>query len=276
MAVRSTRLALLATLTIALSLTAGGTAAAPVTLAAELAPSTTTLGAPDLDPKPVGHTSTLSATVTPGATGDVTFYDNGLQVATIPLTGSTATYTMAAYSRPGAHTITAGYQGDATFAASTSQPRQVTVGPRPVTLTIGVSSPRDATGATAQQGDDLRVVVGVRDAGTSGRQAMAGTITVWADGVIQCRGSVPVTVCHMPTAGWPLGASSVRATYDPLPLMYAGAEHTAASSAATRVMLVANKVDAVSLPASYRTFYPVADGYRDTTTLGGGATRPHP
>ncbi len=141
MAVRSTRLALLATLTIALSLTTGGTGAAPVTLAAELAPSTTSLGAPDLDPKPVGHTSTLSAMVTPGATGDVTFYDNGMPVVTIPLTGSTATYTMAAYSRPGAHTITAGYRGDATFAASTSQPRQVTVGPRPVTLTIGVRAP---------------------------------------------------------------------------------------------------------------------------------------
>jgi hypothetical protein len=256
-----------AALTVALSLLTGGAVAPPAARAWAPTPSTTTLGPPDLDPKPVGHTATLTATVTPGATGAVIFYDEDLAVATVQLTGSTAAYLLPAYAPPGLHTITAAYLGDANFGASRSEPRPVTVGPRQVTLTVGISGPHDATGATAQQGDILRVEVGVRDLGTTGSLPVSGTISVWVDGSIECGAAIPAGACDLPTAAWPLGTRSVLATYDPMPVMYAGAEHAPGSSGAVAVRLVANPVEAVGLPPTNLAFYPYPDGYRDTTTL---------
>jgi hypothetical protein len=266
MAVLVTRLAWLGTaLAIVLSLLTGGATAPPAALAAAVTPSTTTLGGPDLDPKPVGRTTDLVATVTTGAQGVVTFYDNDLPVATVPLAGSTAIYTVPPDASAGPHTIRAAYKGDATYDTSTSEPRVVTVGPRPVAMTMGISGPHDALGATAQQGDVLRVAVHVQDAGTTGSLAVAGFVTVSVDGGGSCSGTIAATVCYMRTIAWPLGSRSVAATYDPA----GGADHAAGPTAAAIVNLVENPVEAVGLSAGEQTLLPYRDGYRDTTALRG-------
>ena len=91
------------TFAIAMALMVGAAAppAASAAVAAGTALSETTLSAPSLNPKPVGLTSDLTATVTSGATGGVQFFDNDVLVATVPLNGSSqATYTVPATRRP--------------------------------------------------------------------------------------------------------------------------------------------------------------------------------
>jgi LPXTG-site transpeptidase (sortase) family protein len=84
-------------------------------------PTTTTLTS-SLNPSNQGDSVTFTATVAPAAaTGTVTFQDGGTTIpggALIPLVGGVATFTTTALTG-GAHTITAEYSGDATYAGST-------------------------------------------------------------------------------------------------------------------------------------------------------------
>jgi hypothetical protein len=71
---------------------------------------------------------TLTATVSPsGATGTVTFSDGANALATVNLTAGTATLVWPSLGA-GAHALTAVYNGDANFAASTSPVLNETVG----------------------------------------------------------------------------------------------------------------------------------------------------
>ena len=69
---------------------------------------------------------TFAAHVSPGSTGsgtptgNVTFMDGTTQLGTERLSAGTATYSTAAVVGPGNHSITAVYNGDSTFAPSTS------------------------------------------------------------------------------------------------------------------------------------------------------------
>jgi Bacterial Ig-like domain (group 3) len=264
-------------LTVVLSLLAGVAAAPPAALAIAippaLTPTTTTLGVPDLDPAPAGHASTLVAVVAPAASGNVTFYDNDVAVETVALTGSsTATHIVPAGSPPGKHSIRAEYRGDLTHERSLSEPRVVTVGPRQVAVVLGISGPRDATGATARQGDVLRVAIDVQDAGTTGSLGVTGTVTVWVDGTVTAAITYPaVAVAYLSTAAWPIGPRSVVARFEPGTGTGTGTgtDHAAGSSSAAVVRVTENVADAVGLKASYPTFYPYRDGYRDTTVLRG-------
>ncbi|MFD5624201.1 Ig-like domain-containing protein [Streptomyces yangpuensis] len=90
--------------------------------------------AADTDAPLFGHAVTLTATATPanpaaGApTGSVTFHDGAERLATVPLDGGRAELRTGAL-RPGAHSITASYDGDAGHAPSTTAtPAPVTVG----------------------------------------------------------------------------------------------------------------------------------------------------
>jgi hypothetical protein len=71
-------------------------------------------------------------TVTPGASGTVTFFDNGTQIGTATLStsarGNQANFQTLSL-RPGTHTITATYNGDGTFASSTSATLTETIAP---------------------------------------------------------------------------------------------------------------------------------------------------
>jgi Bacterial Ig-like domain (group 3)/FG-GAP-like repeat/FG-GAP repeat len=66
------------------------------------------------NPSLYGDTVTFTATVSAGATGTVTFSDGSNTLATVPLTGTSASYTSSALNA-GSHNITASYSGDANF-----------------------------------------------------------------------------------------------------------------------------------------------------------------
>ena len=73
-----------------------------------------------------GDPVTLTATVTSGATGTVSFYDGSVLLGTSAVTNGVATLTTSTLIA-GTHTITAVYNGDATYASSQSGPATVTV-----------------------------------------------------------------------------------------------------------------------------------------------------
>ena len=86
---------------------------------------TSTMVSSSLDQAGSGQLVTFAAHVSPGSTGsgtptgNVTFVDGTTQLGTERLSAGTATYSTAALS-PGNHSITAVYNGDSTFAPSTS------------------------------------------------------------------------------------------------------------------------------------------------------------
>ena len=73
-----------------------------------------------------GDPVTLTATVTSGATGTVSFFDGSVLLGTGAVTNGVATLTTSTLVA-GTHTITAVYNGDATYASSQSGPATVTV-----------------------------------------------------------------------------------------------------------------------------------------------------
>ena len=78
------------------------------------------------NPSVLGQAVTLTATVTAGATGTVTFTIDDVALATVPLTGSGAQFPVSSLGL-GSHTITAAYSGDTNFLASTSNALTQTV-----------------------------------------------------------------------------------------------------------------------------------------------------
>ena len=252
---------------VALSLAPGLFAIPPAVLADGVTQSTTTLGAPALNPQPVGRTSDITATVTASATGSVKFYLDTVETATVAINGNQATWTIPAGLSMADHAIRAEYQGDSTYAKS-EDTRTVTVGPRAVAVVVTLSGPHDASGATAQKGDVVTASVTVSDAGTTGSLAMAGgSVDVKVDGVV--KGSFDLSSTwslDLATSAWALGAHQVVAAYTP---QVADTDHMAGSSPNAAITLGANAVDAVGYAASPTTFYPYRDGYRDTTKLRG-------
>ncbi|WP_137873638.1 Ig-like domain repeat protein [Rhodococcus sp. Q] len=118
----------------------------------------------------VGAATTLTATVTAGATGTVEFADNGTVLGTGTVNNGTATYSWT----PGAaqpYSITAKYLGDATFAQSTSAAKTGTVTPAPT----APAAPTDlaANPATVTAGGTVSV---------SGKAEANSNVTVTAGG----------------------------------------------------------------------------------------------
>jgi VCBS repeat-containing protein len=114
------------------------------------AASTTSTPTTSLNPATYGQAITFTATVTPGATGTVTFYDNGTPLGTAPLNGgvpniasftsSTTTALVQAGSPTGtARSITAVYNGDSRFVTSTSAALSQTVNKDGATAALTVS-----------------------------------------------------------------------------------------------------------------------------------------
>jgi len=94
-------------------------------LTVTISPSTTTLVASPSSPQ-YGDPVALTATVTSGASGTVSFYDGSVLLGTGTVSGGVATLTTTTLVA-GTHTITATYNGDATYASSQSGPATVTV-----------------------------------------------------------------------------------------------------------------------------------------------------
>ena len=87
--------------------------------------STTTLAASP-NASQYGDLVTLTATVTSGATGTASFYDSSVYLGQGTVTGGVATLHTTTLNA-GTHTITATYNGDATYASSVSRAATVTV-----------------------------------------------------------------------------------------------------------------------------------------------------
>ena len=84
---------------------------------------------PSLNPAPLGSQVTFTVTVPTGATGTVSFYDGMTLLGTAPVTGNTASFTIATLGI-GTHIITAVYSGDANFTTVTTKLSQV-IAPAP-------------------------------------------------------------------------------------------------------------------------------------------------
>ena len=110
-------------------------------------PNTTTALSASATTINVGQSVTFTATVSPtGATGTVTFLDNGSSLGTGTLAAGTATLTTSSLTA-GSHSITAMYGGDSNFGASTSSPVTVTVGGKTnSTTTLSASAGSVASG----------------------------------------------------------------------------------------------------------------------------------
>src|SRR5437667_7486669 len=106
------------------------------------------------NPSNFGQTVTLSATVSPVApatgvpTGTVTFRDGATALATVNLVNGSASFSLATLT-PGSHPLTAVYNGNATFAASTS-----------AVVTQVVNNPAAGTDTVRITRNELRVGTG--------------------------------------------------------------------------------------------------------------------
>jgi len=97
----------------------------PGTLTVTITPTTTTLAASPASTQ-YGDPVALTASVTSGATGTISFYDGSTLLGTATVTNSAAILTTTTLVA-GTHAITAVYNGDATYASSQSNPTTVNV-----------------------------------------------------------------------------------------------------------------------------------------------------
>jgi len=263
-------------LAIAASLLPGLGAAPQGALAIVSTPTSTALAAPALNPKPVGRTTDMVATITPTVDGgNVGFFVNAEASAratvavVIDGSGSHATWTMPADLAAGDYAVVAVYNGSGLFDVSQSTPVSVTVGPRPsVTAITSVSGPHDPSGAIAQKGDTITVGVEVADAAASAL-APAGTVAIKVDGITKGTLTLPDASLQLNTGTWALGARSITAVFSST-----NADFATSTSAAFPITISSNVVEATGLQATWTTFYPYKDGYRDTTTLRGRRAEP--
>ena len=141
------------------------------------------------------NTASLTATVTPqtsgnypyGPTQTVSFYDGNNLLATVPLSGSTASYKTAALT--GSHSFTAVYNGDQNFTASPASnavPLNIPVNPQisfPVALTYTYGQTFQAV-ATSTNGDP----------GTFTYSAQSSNVTVTPGGLVTVIGIETATI----------------------------------------------------------------------------------
>jgi sugar lactone lactonase YvrE len=120
-----------------------------------------------------GQPITVQATLAPASagaappSGTITFYVDNVQQSTIPLANDTATITFSGHTQltGGPHAITAGYSGDANYAAANdnSAPLDITVGQASTTTTISIppSGPSFANPTSANPGTPVTMIASV-------------------------------------------------------------------------------------------------------------------
>jgi hypothetical protein len=228
-----------------------GVAFAPV--AAGTTATTTTLAVSG-SPAPYGSGVTLTATVTAGATGWVSFRAGGVEIGAAPVVNgatTTATFVTAGNLPAGSYSnLTAVYTGDSTHAPSTSSPassaaiQQVTATP---TLTIAANPV--ATGVS----DTLTAILNAAG-GVPVGTAPTGTVT-FMDGTTVLN-TTPATISQVivKQAGNPVITfqASFKATFSTLghhsiTAVYSGdSNFTTATSAATDLLVVNPTTTAVT------------------------------
>ena len=114
-------------------------------VAAATQPSTVTLSV-SANPSAYGHAVVLTANITPGATGKITFYD-GVNIVGIGTVSGGQASTTTVLLPSGSRSLHAYYSGDSTYASSSSAPILQTVLAAPGSL--AGSSPRFTMETTA-------------------------------------------------------------------------------------------------------------------------------
>ena len=123
-----------------------GSASTPISQVVNPASSTVTLVSSP-NPSTFGASVTLTATVTAGATGSVTFHEGAATLGMGTISSGTATFTIS--SLPGGtHSITAQYGGDTNFNGSASTPISQVVNLASSTVALTSSPNPSAFGAT--------------------------------------------------------------------------------------------------------------------------------
>ena len=185
--------------------TPGGGSATSTAFAVVKADITITLGS-SLNPSAYGDLVTFTATTTSGVgtpTGDVTFFDGATPLATSTMTGGVATLATSSLT-VGAHSITAVYNGDANFNASTSAAVAQTVNKANITITLGSSLNPSTYG-------DLVTFTATT---TSGVGMPSGTVTFKDGGVAFATSTLTDGVATLATSTLSIATHSITATYN--------------------------------------------------------------
>jgi hypothetical protein len=169
----------------------------------------------DTPTAPVATVVHFSATVVGGLgvpTGNITFFDNGDTIATVPLEKSGTAALGVASFQAGPHPITAVYNGDATYAANTSSAIQVLITPLQPSLGLTTSRAKSLTA--------LPIVL----TATGLPAAATGTVTFADNGITIA--STPILGAAIPAylalgASIAYGAQLEDSLHDRYPALYA-------------------------------------------------------
>ena len=222
---------------------------AAITQTVNQAPTATSV-ATSGTPSVYGTAVTFTATVTPGATGTVTFYDGATSLGTGILSGNTATLTTSALTA-GSHSITAVYEGDTNYISSTSPAITQTVDPASGGVTLS-SSLNPST-----YGDAVTFTATVATDATGSITFMDGATTLGSGTIVS--GSATFTT------------SSLGGGSHPITAVYAGdTNHSAATSPS--LTQVVNRATTTTTLTTSGGPYAAGEPVTFTATVPAGAT----
>jgi hypothetical protein len=205
-----------------------------------LQPSTVQLNSSASGSVAYGTPLVLSATVTPGATGTVTFFDSSTTPATslgqVAVSNGTATLTVSTLAA-GTHSLTASYGGDSTHAPSASAAIAVQVGGQG-TSTISLTP---ATTSVA-----LGASVALNATVTTTGLAPTGQVNFYSNGNLVGSGMLPSSGPATVSLTWTPGQAG---TYS-LTASYQGDTNYAGSQSTTKSFSVTTATPTVTLPRS--------------------------
>ena len=185
--------------------TPGGGTATSTAFAVTKANVTIALGS-SLNPSAYGDSVTFTATTTSGVgtpSGAVTFFDGATPLATSTLSSGVAVFETSLLS-VATHSITATYNGDTNFNASTSAAVSQTVNKANITITLGSSLNPSTYGDT----------VTFTATTTSGVGTPSGTVTFKDGGVVFAISTLTSGVATVATSTLSVGIHSITATYN--------------------------------------------------------------
>jgi hypothetical protein len=193
----------------------GGSPSSAFTVTVNQAATTTALNS-SANPSGDGQQVTFTATVAlspPGAglpAGNVTFYDMGAPLGTQPLAADgTASFATSALAT-GQHEITAAYAGSESFAASTSNAIQQSVGTRQTTTMVA------ALPNPSLPGESVRLEAVVSP--VSGPGTPAGNVTFSVGAANLGERTLSAGVAVLDVASLAIGAHSIQASYGGAPI----------------------------------------------------------
>ena len=184
---------------------------ATTSVATTTIPTTTALTS-SASSAPFGGSVTLTATITPSSTGSaaptgsVDFFDGSTMIGGGDVSGDVAT--LVTTSLPvGTNSITATYEGDSNYAASTSKAVSVTTTQAATTTSVSFSP------ASPVLGQDTTLTAAITP-GTTGPVAPSGTVEFFDGSTLLGSGTVSGDMATLVTTALPVGTSTLTATYE--------------------------------------------------------------